>query len=287
MARKKSYSPPPIENRQFTVEEIDLAIEKFGRRKREVEGLDPEKIRYDDAHVDNTVSNIRNTIREIFGENSPEFNEHGYHEIWHGGHIIGEPDHILQNKFAQGIPRTIIMLDGLISRLQEKREDLLINAPNSKQIHKTDFDNRRIFIVHGHDEESKEKLARFLEALELDPIILHEQANEGKTIIEKFETHADVAFAVVLLTPDDVGGQANEPDKALPRARQNVIFELGFFIGKLGRNRVCALHKGDVELPSDYHGILYVSMDESNGWKLLLAKELRQVGLNIDLNAAI
>ncbi|KAA3616728.1 MAG: hypothetical protein DWQ05_10700 [Calditrichaeota bacterium] len=179
------------------------------------------------------------------------------------------------------------MLDGLISRLQEKKEDLLVTAPISNNMQKANFNNNKVFIVHGHDDESKEKLARFLGALNLDPIILHEQANEGKTIIEKFETYTEVAFAVVLLTPDDIGGKVKKPDKVLPRARQNVIFELGFFIGKIGRNRVCALHKGNVELPSDYHGILYLPMDESGGWKLLLARELKQIGLNIDLNAAI
>ncbi|MEE8356570.1 MAG: nucleotide-binding protein, partial [Anaerolineales bacterium] len=103
-------------------------------------------------------------------------------------------------------------------------------------------DSKKIFIVHGRDEEAKDSLARFLEKLGLEVIILHEQPNQGRTIIEKFEDYSDVGFAVVLLTPDDIGGRANDLE-LLPRARQNVVFELGFFIGALGRERVCALHK--------------------------------------------
>ena len=102
----------------------------------------------------------------------------------------------------------------------------------------------QVFVIHGHDESARESVARFLEKLELEPIILHEQPNKGRTIIEKFEDYADVRFAVVLLTPDDVGAVKDRADDLRPRARQNVVFEFGFFIGKLGRERVCALGEG-------------------------------------------
>jgi predicted nucleotide-binding protein len=144
-----------------------------------------------------------------------------------------------------------------------------------------------VFVVHGHDEAARELTARFLEKLGTQPIILHEQPNEGRTIIEKLEHNAQVAFAVVLLTPDDVGAVATTADRLNQRARQNVILELGYFVGKLGRNRVCALHKGSIALPSDILGVAYVPMDESGGWKLLLAKELRAAGFDVDLNRAI
>ena len=101
----------------------------------------------------------------------------------------------------------------------------------------------------------KETIARFLSRLGLDPIILHEQANQGKTIIEKFEDHSDVGYAIALITPDDTGSSIKEPEIVRQRARQNVIFEFGYFIGKLGRNRVAGLVKGDIEVPSDYSGV--------------------------------
>lgn len=121
---KKGYNPPPIEIRSFTAEEIDSGIKKLVRRKAEVEGLDPNKVKRGDPQIRNIESNIRNTIREVFGENSPELHEHGYLTIWRGGYAMNEPEHVLQRKFTEGIPQTIVILDGLISRLEEKKEDL-------------------------------------------------------------------------------------------------------------------------------------------------------------------
>ncbi|WP_287320725.1 nucleotide-binding protein [Mesorhizobium sp.] len=119
---------------------------------------------------------------------------------------------------------------------------------------------RRVFVVHGHD-AAKETLARFLERIEFETIILHEQANRGHTIIEKFEANSKVGFAVILLTPDDaIGGPAGHPPTH--RARQNVILEWGFFISQLGRDKVCALKRGDVELPSDTVGIVWENFDD-------------------------
>ena len=140
-----------------------------------------------------------------------------------------------------------------------------------------------VFIVHGHDDEAKETVARFVENFGIEATILHEQANRGQTIPEKFEEHAsEAAFAIILLTPDDVGASKDERDNLKPRARQNVVLELGYFWGRLGRERVCVLYKEGVELPSDMQGLLYVPMDISEGWKLKLAREMKQAGLPID-----
>lgn len=144
--------------------------------------------------------------------------------------------------------------------------------------------SRKVFVVHGHDTETKESTARFLERLGLEPIILHEQASGGRTIIEKFEVYSeDVAFAVVLLTPDDVGAAVDNPSNLRKRARQNVIMELGYFMGRLGRTRVCALYKGDVELPSDIQGVLYIEFDEPGAWKTKLAQEFVEAKISFDL----
>jgi predicted nucleotide-binding protein len=146
-------------------------------------------------------------------------------------------------------------------------------------------DSKKVFIVHGHDNEIKETVARFTEKLGLEPIVLHEQPSKNQTIIEKFERNSDVAFAIVLLTPDDVAVAKNNSEKIKDRARQNVIFEMGYFIGRLGRGNVCAITKGDIEIPSDYSGIIYIPFD-GNSWKLELVKELKEVGLKIDANDA-
>ncbi|WP_376960767.1 TIR domain-containing protein [Azospirillum sp. A26] len=136
--------------------------------------------------------------------------------------------------------------------------------------------------MHGHDGEARETVARFLSTIGFDPIILHEQANRGRTIIEKVEANSDVSFAVVLLTPDDEGNvKGGAPE---PRARQNVLLELGYFIGRLGRENVCALMRGRVEIPSDFAGVVWTPMNDGNGWKQALGKELQAAGHQIDWN---
>lgn len=144
-----------------------------------------------------------------------------------------------------------------------------------------------VFIIHGHDSGTKETVARFISKLGLNPVILHEQSNLGRTIIEKFEDYSDASYAIALLTPDDHGSSINEKDNLNPRARQNVIFEFGYFIGKLGRERVCGLKKGYVEIPSDYSGVIYIDFDDSGAWKIALVKELKAVGFDVDADLAL
>jgi len=144
--------------------------------------------------------------------------------------------------------------------------------------------SKNVFLVHGHDHGRMQAVARFLEHIGLNPVILHERASTGATIIEKLETHAEVAFAVVLLTPDDIGSIASDKQDLQPRARQNVVLELGYFLGRLGRRRTCALVVKGVEIPSDYSGVLYIPIDKGDGWKFHLARELKAAGLPVDLN---
>lgn len=144
-----------------------------------------------------------------------------------------------------------------------------------------------VFLVHGANDARREEVARFLERLlgeETGVLVLHEQPQRGRTLIEKFEeTAAAAGFAVVLLTGDDVARPAGSEQPKL-RARQNVVFELGFFFGQLGRGRVAALYEEGVELPSDVQGLAYIRVDPTGGWRLPLAQELREAGLDVDLN---
>ncbi len=142
-------------------------------------------------------------------------------------------------------------------------------------------DNKNVFIVHGHNEAVQQSVARVIAKLGLNPIILSEQPSGGKTIIEKFESHSEVGFAIVLLTDDDQG-KAKTDLELKSRARQNVVLELGFFIGKLGRQRVLPLYTEGVELPSDIHGLLYVPIDRTQAWKFAIAKELNAAGYSFD-----
>jgi predicted nucleotide-binding protein len=145
----------------------------------------------------------------------------------------------------------------------------------------------QIFIVHGHDGEAKQTAARFLATLlGQQPVILHEQPDRGRTIIEKFEYYAaQASCAVVLLTADDTGGPVAGNQQ--PRARQNVVLELGFFLGKLGRDRVIILYEPGVELPSDIHGVLYTELDRTGAWRNAVARELQGIGLEVDTQALL
>ncbi len=145
--------------------------------------------------------------------------------------------------------------------------------------------NKKVFIVHGHDDLLKESVARLVEKIGLEAVILHEQPKGGKTIIGKLEELADrVGYAIILYTPCDEGREKGS-ENSKPRARQNVVFEHGLFMGKLGSERVCVLRKGEVEKPSDDQGILYIEVkDGSNDWKGDVAKELKNAGYDVDLN---
>ena len=159
--------------------------------------------------------------------------------------------------------------------MSEKDEKL------SEDVHTdSSYQNNKVFVVHGHDEALKEKVARLLEKQGLEAIILSEQANKGKTIIEKFEENSDVGAAICLFTGDDIGKEKSEAVEK-QRARQNVVYEAGYFMGKLGRERVIMLVDNGIELPSDLQGVVYT---DSESWKTEVLQELQSIGYGIDFN---
>ncbi len=145
-----------------------------------------------------------------------------------------------------------------------------------------------VFLVHGRAVEKAESIARYVEKLGPKVVILQEQPNQGRTVIEKFEDHAAVVFAIVLMTGDDQGGLVGAAaDELQPRARQNVVLELGYFLARLGRRLVVVLYEEGVEVPSDYSGVLFIPLDPGGAWRLTLARELRAGGVAVDVNAAL
>jgi predicted nucleotide-binding protein len=178
-------------------------------------------------------------------------------------------------KFTTGDEKEMEALATHISEVsREKLESAKPTRPN------------KVFIVHGHDHESKAELEIFLREIGLEPVVLHREADEGLTIIEKFEKHSSVGYALILLTPDDVvqsSATGDDTKEVLEyRARQNVIFEFGFFIGKLGRSRVCCIYRRSVTPPSDISGLVYKQYKEHiNEIKYELVKELRKAGYEV------
>ncbi|MFZ1085788.1 MAG: nucleotide-binding protein [Terracidiphilus sp.] len=227
--------------------------------------------------------NIEGTLHAYYGPESLQLAQFRNIEFFPNAFIAGGPETPFIRAFSKG---TEIAESYLQSRIAELEEDAtnLISLPNDGGTANREI-TRSVFVVHGHDHGIKETVARFLSKLELDPIILHEKPNEGRTIIEKFEHHANVTFAVVILSPDDMGFAKKAPDTKEQRARQNVIFELGFFVSKLGRSRTLALLLPGVTKPSDFDGVLYIPMN-SDSWKMEIVRELKAAGLDVDANKA-
>lgn len=139
--------------------------------------------------------------------------------------------------------------------------------------------SNKVFIVHGRDAAKRQEIENVLFRAHLEPIVLMEEASQGMTLIEKIESYADVAFAIVLYTACDFG-RYKEDNEFLPRARQNVVFEHGYMVAHLGRNRVVALVEDGVETPGDLSGVVYISLN-NNDWKNELFREMRAAGLEI------
>lgn len=242
-----------------------VALKSFQRIK---EDLEDESLT--SGYLDTIQKDEINLVKDIFGEESEHYK------------TINDAV-----KYSMGI-QIEILLEETNSIIKDIEDQITVEAVDKTLITKslanesTSNGKDKVFIVHGRDESTKEKTAQFLIGLGLEPIILHEQPNKGRTIIEKFEDHSsDVKYAVILLTSDDVGGLKSTSVKLSPRARQNVVFEMGHFFGRLGRGKVCALTYNEVERPSDIDGIVYISLDQNGGWKRLLARELRAAGLKI------
>ena len=199
----------------------------------------------------------------------------------YGGNLLRHNDIVVQiNQILEGEDLEI-KFDGpnpRVSAFRESEQGQSQSDSRSEQVQKM---GNAVFVIHGRDTGRKDSVVRFLkEELNLEALVLQEQPDDGRTVIEKIEYYANKAgFAVALLTPDDVGSLGASTENPQSRARQNVIFELGYFIGKLGRSRVRTLKAGQIEMMSDYEGVIYTTMDDAVGWKEELRRELRNAGL--------
>ncbi|ASG23647.1 putative nucleotide-binding protein with TIR-like domain [Nitrospirillum viridazoti] len=243
-----------------------LDLKKFLEESKKTQGgmVGTAKLQWPDDH-EKTLG-LQLLMVESLADD-PESMIHISHQFFSGG-----------SKIINGIHNLTRQI--IVPFARDYKDYVMSNATHQPKILLPKSD--KIFIVHGHDVAIRESVARFLEGVGFRPIILHEQANKGQTVIEKVEAHSDVGFAVVLLTPDDEG--CVKDGELEPRARQNVLLELGYFIGKLGRSRVCAIKKGAVSIPSDFAGALWTEFDASGAWKLALGRELAAAEYEIDWN---
>ncbi len=178
----------------------------------------------------------------------------------------------------EGLLTTRDVFEDYLCEMKEESEERLENKDKNENLQRISY--LKIFVVHGHDGELKEAVARLVEHAGLTPIILSEQVNRGATIIEKFEKNANVPAAICLFTADDFGREKKEDEERV-RARQNVIFETGYLMGKLGRENIIIIADEGIEMPSDLSGVVRTDKEE---WKVSLIKEMKDIGYKIDEN---
>ncbi len=300
--RKSSQKPIP-EPLILSPDQIRYRIGKIMKCVADLEAFEPQQVqKRNDPEVECLEAAIREALLAAFGDGTPRFNIYigaanidqgprsialGASYIGGGSHFRGHTAQDFRPYLVEGKDRSIKLLRNALAALEDDLEefeaqpqvpfiDVVADAAPSN----------KVFIVHGHNKAVRESVARFLQKLGLEAVILDEQPNRGRTIIEKFEEHAqEVGFAVVLLTPDDVAGSRAEPGHS-ERARQNVIYELGFLRGKLGKGKVCLLRKGEVEIPSDLAGVVYTKIGDGDGWKFQLVKELKAAKLPFSADRA-
>lgn len=293
MARKPSATKA---TRSLSPSEKTSAILRLEARIKELRDLTVANLTSgDDPSVTDLEGRIRSTLAGIYGEGSAEYSRLRVAANLDATSYVLSFDgrqtspHEIQEGVDRGRNRAISSLQGEVDAL---KEDLKFSAPTAATVVSPPSSaelSDEIFVVHGRDEAAKEQVASVIRRAGLIPTILHQQANEGKTIIEKFEKHGSAAgFAVIIATPDDVGGLAGPSPDLKPRARQNVIGEMFWFAGRLGREKVCTLVKGDIDMPSDVAGVGYTPMDDHGGWKAKLLQELSAAGYeNLNWPAAL
>ncbi|MDF0579224.1 nucleotide-binding protein [Bradyrhizobium yuanmingense] len=270
-------------SRNLSIDDKWAAVNKLEARVAELKAIDDSGIRRaDDEPVASVAKRILSTLASIYGEGTSEYDRLQIAsdlDMTIYSYMNDTATSEIQAGVSRGKIRAIATLQGEIDVL---REDLSLievsrSPTNATEPVKKKELSREVFVVHGRDDAAKVEVARLIERAGLEAIILHEQANGGRTIIQKFEDHGGAAgFAIVIMTPDDVGGL--DKDSLQPRARQNVIGEMFWFAGRLGRDRVCALKKGLIEVPTDFAGVGYVDMDATGAWKKDVLRELEHAG---------
>jgi predicted nucleotide-binding protein len=283
MAPRKPSAPPTP--RALSADQMRQGIDRLRKRISELEAFEPGSVQDRWSPATRAIETaIEETLAKVFGEGTPAYNRYDSAATLDNGPLIigGRPDsaHEVQEWLHASKAKSLALLNQAVKGLEEDLADAgQTVSSSSRPVQARSTNNDEVFIVHGRDSPAKLEVARLIERAGLKVVILHEQPNQGRTIIEKFEAHGGAAgFAVIVVTPDDVGGL--DKDQLQPRARQNVIGEMFWFAGRLGRDRVCALKKGDIEMPSDFAGVGYTEMDDRGAWKHELLRELQAAGYN-------
>ncbi len=321
MAKKRPEVPaqPPIlptVSAKETIELLTLQIDKGE------ELLKNKRLSLQDVQGWNVFT--KEILTEAFGPN-PEYIDSIIYAGEQQAHSAYEPEYILEKERRKNFEITLTMLESCVEQLNpkpskseatskdgsqelEKGQNIFVEPPVhegkedlaveiEKEITKTEIitkaenmeksGSRKVVIINGHDEGKRMAVVNFIKNLDLEPVISHEQPGQGINLIKKFEQDPDVAFAITFLTADEYGYPRGKPEHSKPRSKQNVIFELGYLIGRLKQNLVCALYEEGLDLPSEYQSGVFIPYDEGGLWKLLIARNMKIANVDVDLNRAI
>lgn len=252
--------------------------EKFKKIYDEIDSLIEKKVTSSDNEFITWHKKAERFIQKKYGDNTElkDFkNTHFSLIVW----TFNETHSDYVNACRSGLESTKAVFEVYLEEMKD--EIILKDGVQTPQRNKNN-QFLKVFIVHGHDGELKESVARMIEKQGIEAIILSEQANKGATIIEKFEANSDVGAAICLFTADD-SGKGNKESDYRKRARQNVVFEAGYFMGKLGRKNVIMIADKEIEIPSDMQGVVY---SDNTYWQVAVLKELKEIGFNVDMNKA-
>jgi predicted nucleotide-binding protein len=291
-------APPQPQRHVLSIQQKRRGIERLQKRIEDLEAFDPQTVQKRfPPEVTVLGTAIDETLATVFGHATVEYDRYKSAARLDNGLVVvslgrefgsrSEYQDTLEARqyLAEGKQKALALLRQAVRGLEEEidEESTITNVPVELAFPEPSPLSKKVFIVHGHDPGPRAEVARFVEKLGFEAVILHERPNKGRTIITKFrEEAADIGFAVVVMTPDDLG-KPNDASEAKLRARQNVVFELGFFIGALGPERVAAMVKGDIERPSDFDGVVYISLDKDD-WPTKLGQELQAAGYEIEWN---
>lgn len=246
--------------------------EKLKQVTDEIDVLLSKNVKRSDSDFQAWHNKAERILIKLFGENSFEVKDFKNRPFTLTCYAVGTPDSSFIHICKKDLSTTKSIFNNYMEDLAEENDDSTDN-------YSRDYSN--VFIVHGHDGELKNEVALLLEKQKINGIVLSEQVNAGRTIIEKFEDNSDKCnAAIILMTADDEGKSLSDSDFS-KRARQNVIFEAGYFMGMLGRDKVIIIVESGVEIPSDLQGVVYT--DKSN-WKFQVLAELKNIGYTVDAN---
>ncbi len=267
---------------------LDKALTLLRRRQEELAQFKDQDRQGAETHQWTNLTH--SDVRDIFGRGSDQ--DHAFQGAFYAVELTDGYGDIVPGAQREIWSYVDAVLSGFVQHIEERIELGLQAAEQGSGAGGSGTvpgpSSRDVFVVHGHDRVTRDRVELLLRQLKLNPIVLENQPSKGQHVLGKVQANADVSFAVVLLTPDDAGGEAVDSDTPIAhvtqhRARQNVILELGFFLGKLGLSHVCALYTPGVELPGNYGGVVYVSLDLPD-WPLRLGREIDAAGIDVDFN---